>query len=131
MAEPTELDVKMDPSTLYREEVFTDRKIGTIRSLVPVGPSGAPDAARTTLYVGEAQIVTQMGPLPISFDIEASSLASAVDGYAAAAKTAIEKTIQQLQELRRQAASSIIVPGSAGGGMPPGGLTGGGPFRAP
>ncbi|HVP66402.1 MAG TPA: hypothetical protein VMT17_03985 [Anaeromyxobacteraceae bacterium] len=130
MAEAPDLDVTMDPTTLYREEVYTDHKIGTIRALVPVTSFGAPDAARSTLYVGEAQIVTQMGPIPVSFDIPASSLAAAVDGYAAAAKAAIERTIQQLQELRRQAASSIIVPGSAGG-IPPGGLGGGGPFRGP
>jgi len=130
MAEVNDLDIKMDPATLYREEVYTDHRIGTIRALFPVTPSGAPDPARSTLFVGEAQIVTQMGPLPISFDIDAPSLAAAVDGYAVAAKAAIERTIQQLQEMRRQAASSIIVPGS-GGGLPPGGLGGGGPFRAP
>jgi len=127
MAEAADLDLKMDPSTLYREDVFTDHRVGTIRALVPVTPAGAPDPARETLYVGETQIVTQMGPIPISFDIAASSLAAAVDGYSAAAKAAIDKTIQQLQEMRRQAASSLIVPGS-GAGMPPGGL-GGGPFR--
>ncbi|HTP53076.1 MAG TPA: hypothetical protein VMK42_20475 [Anaeromyxobacteraceae bacterium] len=131
MAEAPDLDIKMDPTTLYREEVFTDHRIGTIRALFPVTTSGAPDPSRETMFVGEAQIVTQMGPLPISFDIEASSLAAAVDGYASAAKAAIERTILQLQEMRRQAASPIIVPGSAAGGLPPGGLGGGGPFRAP
>lgn len=128
MAEAPDLDLKMDPATLYREDVFTDHRVGTIRALVPVTPAGYPDTARSTLYVGEAQIVTQVGPIPISFDIAANSLAAAVDGYAAAAKAAIERTIQQLQEMRRQAASSIIVPGSPGG-VPPSGLVGGGPFR--
>jgi len=128
MAEAPDLDLQMDPSTLYREEVFTDHRIGTIRALVPVTPAGMPDSARETLFVGEAQIVTQMGPIPISFDIPATSLSTAVDGYAAAAKAAIDKTVQQLQEMRRQAASSLILPGS-GVGVPQGGLGGGGPFR--
>jgi hypothetical protein len=128
MADMPELDIKMDPASLYREEIYTDRKIGTIRVMVPVTSMGAPDPARKTVYIGEAQIVTQVGPLPVSFEIEATGLAAAVEGYAAAAKAGVERTIQQLQELRRQAASSIIVPGTdPGGGLPPmGGMPGGG-----
>jgi hypothetical protein len=128
MADMPELDIKMDPAALYREEIYTDRKIGTIRVMVPVTSMGASDPARKTVYIGEAQIVTQVGPLPVSFEIEATGLAAAVDGYAAAAKVGVERTIQQLQELRRQAASSIIVPGTdPGGGLPPmGGMPGGG-----
>jgi hypothetical protein len=130
MADMPELDIKMDPASLYREEIYTDRKIGTIRVLVPVTSMGGTDPARAAVYVGEAQIVTQVGPLPVSFEIEAATLGAAVEGYAAAAKAAVERTLQQLQELRRQAASSIIVPGSdPGGGLPPLGGPGGGGFR--
>jgi len=121
-----DLDISMDASSLYREEIYTDRKVGTIRTLVPVTPSGATDGSRPVVYAGEAQIMTQMGPLPISFEIEATSLSEAVAGYAAAAKVAVERTVKELQELRRQAASSIVLPGQGGGGFPPGGLGGGG-----
>ncbi len=131
MADMPEMDIQMDPASLYREEIYTDRKIGTIRALVPVTSDGAADLARKTIYIGEAQIVTQVGPLPVSFEIEATSLSAAVAGYGAAAKAGVERTIQQLQELRRQQASSIIVPGSdpgvLGGGVPPG-IPGGGGF---
>ncbi len=112
-------DSSMDAASLYREDVFTDRKVGTIRVLTPVLASGAADAARPVIYVGEAQIMTQMGALPITFEIEAADLAAAVAGYGAAANAAVERTMRELQELRRQAASSIVVPGQAGyGGMP-------------
>lgn len=126
MATAAELDIKMDASSLYREEIYTDRRIGTIRAMVPVLPSGAADSSRPVAYTGEAQIMTQMGPLPVSFDIEAKSLAEAVEGYAAAAKAAVERTVKELQELRRQAASSIVLPGQGGGGgaFGPGGLGG-------
>lgn len=131
MADMPEMDIQMDPASLYREEIYTDRKIGTIRALVPVTSDGATDLARKVIYIGEAQIVTQVGPLPVSFEIEATSLSAAVAGYGAAAKAGVERTIQQLQELRRQQASSIIVPGSdpgvLGGGVPPG-IPGGGGF---
>lgn len=118
MADATH-DSSMDASSLYREEIYTDRKVGTIRALVPVLPSGATDAARPVLYVGEAQIMTQMGALPINFEIEGAGLAEAVAGYGAAANAAVERTMRELQELRRQQASSIVVPGQSGfGGMP-------------
>jgi hypothetical protein len=126
MATAPDLDIRMDAASLYREEIYTDRRIGTIRVLIPVDPNGADDAARPAVFVGEAQIMTQVGPLPVSFEIEAKSLADAVDGYADAAKSAVERTVRELQEMRRQAASSIVLPGQGGAGFGPGGLGGGG-----
>ena len=132
MAEPTGgrvNDAKMDPTSLYREEIYTDRAAGTLRVMVPVKTDGSPDAARQTLFIGEAQILTNMGPLPISFEVEAKTLADAVAAYGEAAKAGVERAVHELQELRRQASSSIVLPGSAGaaglpGGLPPGGLGG-------
>jgi len=121
-------DAKMDAASLYREEIYTDRAAGTLRVLAPVKRDGSPDPGRPTLYIGEAQILTNMGPLPISFEVEAKSLAEAVEGYGEAAKVGVERAVRELQELRRQASSSIVLPGSAGaslpGGLPPGGLGG-------
>ena len=131
MATSADLDMKMDVATLYREEIYTDRKIGTIRALVPVTANGATDGSRPVVYTGEAQIMTQMGPLPITFEIEAKSLSEAVNGYAAAAKVAVERTVKELEDLRRQAASGIVLPGHGGAGFPPGGLGGGGKIQLP
>jgi hypothetical protein len=130
MAGAADLDIRMEGDSLYREEIYTDRKVGTIRALMPVTLQGGSDAARPTIYVGEAQIMTQMGPLPISFEIEAHTLAEAVEGYAAAAKVAVDRAVREIQELRRQAASSIVVPGQGGGlGGLPG--AGGGKIQIP
>jgi len=79
--------------------------------------------------------MTNMGALPVTFDIDAKNLAEAVAHYGEAAKTGIERTMRELQDLRRQASSGIIVPpaGAAsaltGGGM--GGLPGGGKIQLP
>lgn len=105
---------QMNPDNLFKEEIYTDRKIGVIRVLVPVKADGTPDASRKTTFTGEAQIMTQMGALPISFEIEAENLAEAVSKYREAAKAGVEKTMKELQELRRQAASKIVVPGQPG-----------------
>ena len=118
-------EAAMDGTSLYREEIYTDRKIGTLRMLIPVKSDGSPDAARQALFQGEAQLMTNMGPLPISFDIEARTLAEAVEGYAEATKAGIERAMRELQEMRRQASSSIVLP-PAGASLPPGGPLGGG-----
>jgi hypothetical protein len=119
----------MDAKDLYREEVFTDRKVGSIRRLSPVKSDGAADAGRRTLYVGQAQLLTQLGALPLSFEIEANSLDEAVARFADAAKVAVDRTMKELQEMRREAASSIVIPEP--GGMGPGGLPGGGKIQFP
>ena len=129
------VDVKMDAASLYREEIYTDRAAGSLRVLVPVQPDGSADPARPTLYLGEAQLMTNMGPLPISFEIDAVALAEAVANYGEAAKVGIERTMRELQDLRRQASSSIVVPGAGAasalaGGLPPGAL-GGGKIKLP
>ncbi|MCC7486391.1 MAG: hypothetical protein IT529_15570 [Burkholderiales bacterium] len=129
-------DMKMDPAALYREDVFTDRKIGVIRRLTPVRSDGSDDPSRQVLYSGETQILTSVGPLPVNFEIEAGNLGEAASRYAEAAKAAVERTVKDLQDLRRQAASSIVVPqggmgGLPGGGLPGGGLGGGGKIQIP
>lgn len=107
-------DIKVDPAALFLEEVFTDRRVGTIRRLTPVGKDGARDEARAVLYVGETQVLTPAGALPIGFEIGAGSLAEAAEKFGDLAKEAIERTVKELQEMRRQQASSIVVPGQAG-----------------
>jgi len=125
-------EAKMDATSLYREEIVTDRKVGTIRMMTPLKTDGTVDAARPVIYMGEAQIMTQAGPLPISFDIEAKTLVEAVDKFGPSAKEAIERTVRELQEMRRQAASSIVVPqGPMGGLGGAGGLGGGGKIQLP
>jgi len=123
-------DAAMDAASLYREEIYTDRKVGTLRVLTPVTPSGAPDASRPTVFQGEAQLMTNVGPLPISFDIAAKDLAEAVENYAEATKSGVERAMRELQEMRRQASSSLVIP-QAGAGLPPGGLGGGGKIQLP
>ena len=126
-------ELKIDPGALYREDVFTDRKVGTIRVLTPVRTDGSVDASRQVLYVGETQLLTAAGLLPLAFEIDATSLAEAVEKFAAATSEAVERTRRELEELRREAASSIIVPdrmpGVGGRGAGPGGLPGGGNIR--
>jgi hypothetical protein len=119
----------MNAASLYREEIYTDRAVGTLRVLVPVTADGAPDKLRATVYTGEAQLMTTVGPLPISFVIPAANLAEAVAKYAEAAKEGVAHAMQELAEMRRQASSSIVIPPA--GALPPGGPLGGGKIQLP
>lgn len=131
MAEPNLPEIRMDAADLYREDIYTDRKVGSIRVLTPVTTEGAQDDTRAVLYAGQAQLLTAVGAVPLSFDIPAASLAEAVEKFPVAAQEAVERTMKELQELRREAASSILIPepgagGGFGGPGGPGGLPGGG-----
>lgn len=120
--ELNDADVGMDRASLYREETFTDRRVGTLQRLTPVTAAGADDTTRPVLYTGQTQVLTPAGALPLSFEIPATSLDEAVGKFGELAKQALARTMKRLEELRREQASSIIVPGTA----PPGGPAPGG-----
>lgn len=127
-----ESDPKMDTANLFREESFTDRRVGTIRRLTPVKTDGAVDSARSEVFIGQAQLLTPMGAIPLNFEIPARTLEEATQKFSAAAQDAVQRTMQELQELRREQASSIVIPegGAAGlGGLGP--APGSGKIRMP
>lgn len=131
MADPRDAEAQMDADALYQEEMFTDRRVGALRRLTPVRKDGTRDMARPVLFVGQAEIMTSMGPVPISFEIEGETLEKAVAGFAPAAAVAIERTVQQIQEMRRQQASQLVVPQGGIPNLGGGGPRGGGKIQIP
>ncbi len=122
----------MDSTSLYREEVYSDQRVGTLRRLVPVLPTGDQDPARAVLFVGQATVMTPMGSLPLSFELEADDLATAVAAFGPAAQRAIEEAAREIQEMRRQAASSIVIPDAGAAALKGrGGMGGGGGIQMP
>jgi len=109
-------EIRMEVTNLYREEVFTDNTVGTLRRLTPVTATGEPDPSRSGQFVGSTQVMTSAGPMPLSFEIEAETLSDAAEAFGAAARKAFESTMEELRELQRQQASSIVVPGAGSGG---------------
>ena len=108
----------MDSTQIYREEIFTDRRVGTIRRLTPVVADGSVDPARQVLFVGQAQVMTPMGAVPISFELEASTLDAAIAKFGDAAELAVQQTVRELQEMRREQASGLVIPDAAAGPLP-------------
>ncbi len=124
-------DPQMDAQALYREEIYTDQRVGTVRRLTPVKSDGSDDSSRPVLFVGQATVMTPMGSLPLSFELEASTLAEAVARFGPAAERAIEDAARELQELRRQAASSIVIPDAGSAALKGIGGKGGGGIQLP
>lgn len=116
-SQPDLPEIKLDPANLYREDVFTDRRAGTIRRLTPITVDGAVDNARPVIFSGQTQLLTPAGVLPLVFDIEARTLEEAIQKFPAAVKTALDEAIEEAREMRREAASRILVPEVGGGGM--------------
>jgi hypothetical protein len=130
MAQQPDLpEIKLDPDSLYREEIFTDRRAGTLRRLVPVTKDGAPDATRPVLFSGQTQLLTPGGVLPLAFELDAASFDEALAKFPDAVKDALDQAIEEAREMRREAASRIVVPEVGGGGIGPQG--GGGKIKFP
>lgn len=120
----------MDPNALYREEMFTDRRIGSIHVMTPVLSTGEDDSSRSKIYLGETQMRTAAGPLPINFEIEADTIGQAAEKFAELAQEAAERTIKQIEEMQREQANKIVIPGEEGmGGMS--GMPGAGKLHLP
>src|ERR1700736_2415313 len=112
-------DVKLDAAGMYREEVFTDRRAGTIRKLTPVTVTGAVDSSRQVLFSGQTQLLTPAGVLRLVFEIDAETLEDALEKFPEGVKSALDQAIDEAREMRREQASRIVVP-EVGGGMGPG-----------
>lgn len=107
-------DVSVDTNNLYREDTYTDRKVGTIRVLTPVDVHGQPDLSRSTIFTGQVSVMTPMGTLPIGFEIDAPNLGEAWPKFGECAQKAVEDTMQEIQQMRREQASSLVIPDAAG-----------------
>lgn len=109
-------EIEVDRENLYREEIFTDMKVATLRRLTPVKADGSDDASRPVLFIGQTTLLSQAGPVPVQCPIEATNLEDAMARFPAAVNTAIERMIEEAREIQREEASRIVVPGRDMGG---------------
>src|SRR5256885_13624228 len=94
MAAPNDLpEVQLDPKALYREDVFTDRRAGSIRRLTPVTADGSVDPTRPVLFSGQTQLLTPAGVLPRGVEIDAAPLGGAVKKVSGGGRVALEEAV--------------------------------------
>jgi hypothetical protein len=111
-----EKKVRFNQQNLHREEVFNDLTVGSIRQLTPVKPNGEPDKTRPVLFVGQSQIYTQHGPMPVEFPIDAKNLSLAMEKFPSAMEEFVAHLVEQAKEMQRQEQSRLIVPGGSTAG---------------
>jgi len=112
------IEFKVDKSNLYREESFTDLKIGAIRRLTPVSPDGSEDKTRNPVFVGHTSIMSPNGPVPVQNVIKAKELQQAIKRFPEAMQAALERLIEEVKQMQEneqspieQNDSRIIIPG--------------------
>ena len=104
------IDFTVDRQNLYREETYTDLKVASIRRLIPVNTDGSVDKTRKMVFVGETNLMTPGGPLPVQAVITAKQLQQAIKRFPEAMQAAVEKLAEEVQRVRQQENSSIITP---------------------
>lgn len=102
MADSNMPDIRMDADNLYRDEVFTDLKVGSVRRMTPVTPDGEVDPGRETIYHGQTSLQSPAGQIPLNFELKGNSLSEAVAAFSEAAQAEAERMMQELEELQRQ-----------------------------
>jgi hypothetical protein len=93
-------ELKIDRSNLYREETFTDLKVGMIKRMTPVKSDGADDK------------------MPLQAVIQAKDLQQAIKKFPEAMKVAMDRLAEEAKKYQQQeqsraekSESRIIVPG--------------------
>ena len=105
-------EIKLDITNLYKEEVFTDLRVGSLKQLTPVTKEGDRDLSRPILFIGETQLMSQVGPLPVQTQIEAENLQAAIGRFPVAIQAAVETMIEEVKEHQRKEMNRIVVPGA-------------------
>ncbi|MDA8124422.1 MAG: hypothetical protein M0009_04435 [Deltaproteobacteria bacterium] len=114
--EETEKKNRFNQQNLHREEIFSDLTMGSIRQMTPIKANGELDKTRPILFIGQSQIYTPQGPMPVQFPIDAKNLQQAMDQFAVAMEEFVGRLIEEAREMERQEQSRLIVPGGAPGG---------------
>lgn len=102
------VDFNLDRTNLYREESYTDLKVGTVKRFIPVLPDGSVDKARKTFFLGQTNVYTEHGPLPIQNVIQAKELAQAFKRFREAMEQAMQRLMEEAQQMREEKTSPLI-----------------------
>ena len=111
---PNNLDFQVDKTNLYREISITDLKIANIRQLIPVNIDGSDDTSRETIFIGNTQLGTPQGPIPMQAVLEATSIEEAMELFPKAMELETHKVIENFKRMEAQQKkekSNIIMPG--------------------
>ena len=92
----------VDTNHLYREETFTDLKVASIKVLTPINLDGSEDQSRTPVYVGNTQLMSPEGPVPLQSSFEANNLEEALTVFPDAMRQALTEMVEKIKEMQQQ-----------------------------
>ncbi len=112
-------DFRPDSSNLYREETITDLKVAAIKIMIPIKLDGSDDASRSPIYVGNTQLMSPDGPLPLQAPLAAANLEEALTVFPDAMRQALAEMVEKIKEMQLEQRrkemgggnSGIIIPG--------------------
>ena len=109
-----QIDFKIDEKNFYREEGYTDMKVGSIRKLVPVCPDETKDESRVSIFIGTTQLMSPQGPLPIQTMLSANNLQEAIAIFPESMQKATEELMQKMRKMeadkKTKNDSRIVMP---------------------
>ena len=108
--QPTEL--KIDRSNLFKEETYTDLKVGIVKCMTPVKADGTVDKTRKSVFVGQTSLMTPNGPLPIQAVIQAKELQQAIKKLPETMQASIERLAEEARKYQEQENANIEKPDS-------------------
>ncbi|MBW1767918.1 MAG: cytoplasmic protein [Deltaproteobacteria bacterium] len=117
-AQEKKIDFSVDKNSLYREENITDLKVGSIRRLLPIKLDGTEDESRTAIFIGDSQLMSPEGPVPLQTPLEANSLEEAIEAFPAAMDKSLAEMIEKIKKMQEERQmqqkddSRIVVPGA-------------------
>jgi hypothetical protein len=93
-----EIDLKLNGSNLYREESFTDLKVGAIRKLTPVTNDGSLDESRDPIFMAHTQLMSPDGPFQVSCLIKTKTLPEAIEKFPEKMRLEVKKVVDAAQK---------------------------------
>jgi len=109
-------NIQFDGENIWKEENFTDLKVGSIRKLTPIKADGTEDDSRKPTFSATTNVMTPSGALPISGEIEAATLEEAIGKFPEAINAAVKKLQDEMAQYQREQASKIVTPDELRGG---------------
>jgi hypothetical protein len=105
-------ELKIDRSDLFKEETFTDLKVGMIKQMTPVKSDGSVDKTRKSVFVAQTSLMTPNGPLPLQAVIQAKDLQQAIKKFPEAMKAAMDRLAEEAKKYQQQEQDRIEKPES-------------------
>jgi hypothetical protein len=109
-SQPAEL--KIDKGNLFKEETYTDLKVGIIKRMTPVKADGSVDKTRKSVFVGQTSLMTPNGPLPIQGIIQAKELQQAIKKFPETMQASMERLAEEARKYQEQENAKIEKPDS-------------------